>query len=386
MTRRNKWRIVGLAGVAFCVYAYYLGADETSGVGDPSNGTYRVKEPGGDWVVGIPCPEGYRYRGAAQWTEDVSNPLVWWAAVESKKDDIAACCSCDAYFNAHFDASCGRMVQPFDDPETLAESFLMGVGNALGVEDLEIEDARYVDTDKHDALFGTLRSLGVLQQRGEVRLTYSGEKGGKDVTVVYIAAFAFAGVRGGSAFSGRTLYLYRPRSYACPVGREKDGERLVSRLDKGRQDNASMWKRVERIVCERTMNANQQSTVFTQQAIRNLNRTHEMGQRANAALNEQQEMFLAAHQRQQQSQDKWADSWRDVIGEKQNVVDPQSGNAVRVDRAENTYFDASGCPVQMSDDQLRDWSRRNGGGAVGARERFEFANPHLRRANPAQND
>ena len=147
-----------------------------------------------------------------------------------------------------------------------------------------------------------------------------------------------------------------------------------------------MWKRVERIACERTQTANQQSTAFTQQAIRNINHTHEMGQRANAALNEQQEMFQAAHERQQQSQDKWADSWRDVIGEKQSVVDPQTGNPVRVDRAENTYFDASGRPVQMSDDQLRDWSRRNGGGAVGARERFEYANPQLRRAAPAQDD
>lgn len=386
MTRRNKWRMVSLASVAFCVYAYYLGADEPSDVNEPSSGIYRVKEPGGDWVVGIPCPEGYRCRGAAQWTEDVSNPLVWWAAVESGGGDIAACCSCDAYFKAHFDASCGRMVQPFEDPEALAESLLRGVGNALGVEDLEIEDARYDDSDKYDALFRTLKSLGVLQERGAVRLTYSGEKGGKDVTVVYIAAFAFAGARNGGPFSGRTLYLSRPRSYACPAGREKDGERLVARLDKGRQDNASMWKRVERIVSERTMNANRQSTAFTQQTIRNINRTHEMGQRANAALNEQQEMFQAAHERQQQSQDRWADRWRDVIGEKQNVVDPQSGNPVRVDRAENTYFDASGRPVQMSDDQLRDWSRRNGGGAVGARERFEFANPHLRRAEPAQDD
>ena len=386
MTKRNKWRIVGLVGVAFCAYAYYLGADETSGSGVASDGIYRVKEPGGEWVVGIPCPEGYSCRGAAQWTEEAARPLVWWAAVESKQDDIAACCSCDAYFNAHFDASCGRMVQPFDDPEILAENLLGGVGNALGVEDLEIEDARYVDTDKYDALSRTLRSMGVLQQRGEVRLTYSGEKGGKDVTVVYIAAFAFAGVRGGNAFSGRTLYLYRPRSYACPTGREKDGERLVSRLDKGRQDNASMWKRVERIACERTQAANLRSTAFTQQAVRNINHTHEMGQRANAALNEQQEMFRAAHERQQQSQDRWADRWRDVIGEKQNVVNPQTGNPVRVDRAENTYFDASGRPVQMSDDQLRDWSRRNGGGAVGARERFEYANPQLRRANPAQDD
>ena len=386
MTQRTKWRISGLMGVAFCACAYYLGADESSDVGKSSNGIYRVKEPGGEWVVGIPCPEGYGCRGAAQWTEDVSNPLVWWAAVESKEGDIAACCSCDAYFNAHFDASCGRMVQPFDDPDALAESFLRGVGNALGVGDLEIEDAHYVDTDKYDALFRTLMSLGVLQQRGEVRLTYSGEKGEKDVTVVYIAAFAFAGVRNGGPLSGRTLYLYRPRSYACPAGRIGDGERLVARLDKGRQDNASIWKRVERIVYERTMNANRQGTAFTQQAIRNINRTHEVGQRANAALNEQQEMFQATHQRQQQSQDRWTDRWRDVVGEKQNVVDPQSGNPVRVDRAENTYFDPSGRPVQMSDDQLRDWSRRNGGGAVDSRERFEYANPNLRRAEPVQDD
>ena len=172
----------------------------------------------------------------------------------------------------------------------------------------------------------------------------------------------------------------------CPVGREKDGERLVARLDKGRQDNASLWRRVARISSERTQTANRQSTAFTQQAVRDINHIHEMGQRANAALNEQQEKFQAAHQRQQQSQDKWADRWRDVIGEKQNVVDPQTGNPVRVDRAENTYFDASGRPVQMSDDQLRDWSRRNGGGAVDARERFEHANPQLRRAMPAQDD
>ena len=272
------------------------------------------------------------------------------------------------------------MVQPFENPETLAQCLLRGISNALDVEDLEIENARYVDTDKYDDLFKTLKSLGVLQRRGEVRLTYSGEKGGKDVNVAYIAAFAFGGVCDGSPFSGLTLYLYRPRSYACPVGWERDCERLVARLDAGRQDNAEMWKRVERIVCERTMTANQQNTAFTQQAIRNLNRTHEMGQRANAALNEQQEMFRAAHERQQQTQDKWADRWRDVIGEKQNVIDPQSGKSVRVDRAENTYFDASGRPIQMSDDQFRDWSRRNAGGAADARERFEFANPNLRRA------
>ena len=386
MTKRNKWRIVGLVGLAFCAYAYYIGADEASDTGEASGGIYRVREPGGEWVVGFPCPAGYSSRGAAQWTEDVSNPLVWWAAVESENGDIAACCSCDAYFNAHFDASSGRMVQSFDDPEILAETLLRGVSNALGVEELEIEDARYIDTDKYDGLFKTLRSLGVLQQRGEVRLTYCGEKGGKDVTVVYIAAFAFAGVRNGGPFSGRTLYLYRPRSYACPAERTGEGERLVARLDKGRQDNSLMWKRVERMVCERTQIANQQNTAFTQQAIRNINHTHEMGQRANAALNEQQEMFQAAHERQQQSQDKWADRWRDVIGEKQNAVDPQTGNPVRVDRAENTYFDESGRPVQMSEDQLRDWSRQNGGGAVDARERFEYANPHLRRAAPAQND
>ena len=386
MTKRNKWRIVSLAGVAFCAYAYYLGADESSDVDEPSSGIYRVKEPGGEWIVGIPCPAGYGGRGEAQWTEDAACPLVWWATVESKKGDMAACCSSDTYFNAHFDSSCGRMVQPFDDPETLAERLLGGVGNALGVEDLEIEDARYVDTDKYDDLSRTLMSMGVLQRRGEVRLTYSGEKDGKDVTVVYIAAFAFAGVRGGGPFSGRTLYLYRPRSYACPAGREKDGESLVARLDEGRQDNASLWRRVASISSERTQTANRQSTAFTQQTIRNLNHQHEMGQRANAALNAQQEMFQAAHERQQQSQDHWADRWRDVIGEKQNVVDPQSGNPVRVDRAENTYFDASGRPVQMSDDQIRDWSRRNGGGAVGARERFEYANPQLRRATPAQDD
>lgn len=386
MTKRNRWRIVGLCGAAFFAYAYYLGAEDEVGADGTTGGIYRVNEPGGEWVVGIPCPEGYRARGGAQWTEDVSNPLQWWAAFESGKENIAACCSCDAYFNAHFDPNGGRMVQPFENAETLAECLLRGVGNALGVEDLEIEDARYVDTDKYDDLFKTLKSLGVLQRRGEVRLTYGGEKDGKDVNVVYIAAFAFAGVRNGGPFAGRTLYLYRPRSYACPVGRERDCERLVARLDAGRQDNAAMWKRVERIVCERTQTANQQNTAFTQQAIRDLNRTHEMGQRANAVLNEQQEMFQTAHERQQQSQDKWADRWRDVIGEKQNVVDPQSGSPVRVDRAENTYFDASGRAVQMSDDQLRDWSRRNGGGAADSRERFEFANPNLRRATKRPTD
>ena len=68
------------------------------------------------------------------------------------------------------------------------------------------------------------------------------------------------------------------------------------------------------------------------------------------------------------------------------VGEATDGNPVRVDRAENTYFDASGRPVQMSDDKLRDWSRRKGGAAVGARERFEYANPQLRRAEQAQDD
>ena len=163
-----KW--TGGGGAAFFAYAYYLGAEDEVSADGTTGGIYRVNEPGGEWVVGIPCPEGYRARGGAQWTEDVSNPLQWWAAFESGKENIAACCSCDAYFNAHFDPNGGRMVQPFENAETLAECLLRGVGNALGVEDLEIEDARYLDTDKYDDLFKTLKSLGVLQRRGEVRL------------------------------------------------------------------------------------------------------------------------------------------------------------------------------------------------------------------------
>ena len=386
MTKRNKWRIVGLMGVAFCVCAYYRGADESSDVGAPSDGIYRVKEPGGEWVVSIPCPAGYSGRGAAQWTQEASRPLVWWATVESKGGEFAACCSCCAFFNPQFDANAGRMVQPYYSPESLARRLCNGVGDALGLEEIELEDACFVDTDKYDALHARVFSFAKPERRGEVRLYYTGLKGGREVSAVFIASFWFVGRIAGNDFTENSLHLDQLRSFACPVGREKEGEQLASRLLAGLKFNPSLEKRLERMVCERTQAANQQSTAFTQQAIRNINRTHEMGQRANAALNEQQEAFQAAHERQQQSQDRWTDRWRDVIGEKQNVVDPQTGNPVRVDRAENTYFDASGRPVQMSDDQLREWSRRNGGGAVGARERFEFANPNLRRAGPAQEE
>lgn len=57
VTKRNKWRIVGLCGAAFFAYAYYVGADDCED--GTTGGIYRVKEPGGEWVVGIPCPEGY---------------------------------------------------------------------------------------------------------------------------------------------------------------------------------------------------------------------------------------------------------------------------------------------------------------------------------------
>ena len=386
MTKRNKWRIVGLAGVAFCAYAYYLGADEPSGAGETSGGIYRVMEPGGEWVVGIPCPEGYSGRGEAQWTQDAARPLAWWVAVESGNGDFAACCSCPAFLDARFDARFGKMVQPFYDPSALAQHIAKSVGNVLGVSELEVEDARYVDTDKYDSLHARTLPLLRPERRGEVRLRYRGWKGEREVSVAFVASFMFTGRIRGNDFTENSLHLDRIRSSASPVGREREGEGLATRLVGELKFNPTLEKRLERMICERTMNANRQSTAFTQQAIRNLNRTHEMGQRANAALNEQQEMFQTAHERQQQSQDKWADSWRDVIGEKQSVVDPQTGNPVRVDRAENTYFDASGRPVQMSDDQLRDWSRQNGGGAVDARERFEYANPNLRRAVPAQND
>ena len=398
MTKRNKWRIVSLAGVAFCAYAYYLGADdvsdagetagsgEMSGSGETSGNLYRLREPGGEWVVSVPCPAGYRGRGEAQWTQEVSRPLVWWVAVESGNGDFTACCSCTSFFDSRFDARFGKMVQPFYDPEALARHIANRVGKALGVSELEVEDARYVDTDKYDALLARTISLIRPERRGEVRLRYCGWKGEREVSVTFVASFMFAGRISGNDFTENSLRLSLIRSSACPVGREREGEGLATRLVEGLKLNPTLEKRLERMAYERTMADNQQSTAFTQQTIRNLNHQHEMGQRANAALNAQQEMFQAAHERQQQSQDHWANRWRDVIGEKQSVVDPQSGNPVRVDRAENTYFDPSGRPVQMSDDQLRDWSRRNGGGAVGARERFEYANPQLRRATPAQDE
>lgn len=379
MTTRNKWRLVSLAGVVFLAFMYYVGDDgdgEADGVDrggrggvETEDGVFRVTEPGGEWVVGIPCPAGYRGRGEARWTEDSANPLVWWLGVESDDGEVAASCSCDDYHKPYFDARSGGMVQPFLEPEAFAESLIEDIGRSLDVADLQVDDARYEDTDKYDHLFRTLISMGAVQRRGEVRLTYGGEKDGKDVAVVYIAAFALAG-GGNGPFSASTLYLSRPRCYACPSGREEECERLVARLDEGRQDNAALKSRVEQIVCQRTQNANQQ--------------VMSMGQQANAALMQQQEAFQASHAQQQQSQDHWADSWRDVIGEKQNVIDPQSGNPVRVDNAENTYFDPSGRPVQMSDDQIRDWARRNGGGAVDSRERFEYANPHLHRARKAR--
>ena len=386
MTRRNKWRIVSLAGVAFCTYAYYLGADESSGSDETPDGIYRVNEPGGEWVVSVPCPAGYGGRGEAQWTQEASRPLAWWVAIESNNGEFAACCSCPAFFNPRFDPRFGKMVQPFYSPDALARHIAGSVGNVLGVSELEVEDARYVDTDKYDSLHARTLSLLRPERRGEVRLRYRGWKGEREVSVAFVASFMFTGRISGNDFTENSLQLDQIRSSACLPGREREVEKISERLLAGLKFNPTLEKRLERMICERTQAANLQSSAFTQQAIRNLNRTHEMGQRANAALNEQQEMFQAAHERQQQSQDKWADRWRDVIGEKQSVVDPQTGNPVRVDRAENTYFDASGRPVQMSDDQLRDWSRRNGGGAVGARERFEYANPHLRRANPAQND
>lgn len=59
MTKRNRWRIVGLCGAAFFAYAYYLGAEDEVSADGTTGGIYRVKEPGGEWVVGLPCPEGY---------------------------------------------------------------------------------------------------------------------------------------------------------------------------------------------------------------------------------------------------------------------------------------------------------------------------------------
>ena len=386
MTRRNKWRIVGLMGVAFCAYAYYLGADESSDAGETTNGIYRVKESGGEWVVSVPCPAGCSGRGEAEWTQEVSRPLVWWVAIESNTGEFAACCSCPAFFNPRFDARFGRMAQPFYDPETLAQHIAKSVGKVLGVSELEVEDARYVNTDKYDSLLARTLSLLRPGRRGEVRLRYRGWKGEREVSVAFVASFMFAGRIEGNDFTENSLHLNYIRSFACLPGREREVEKTSERLVAELKFNSTIERRLERIVCERTQTANRQSTAFTQQAIRNINHTHEMGQRANAALNEQQEMFQAAHERQHQSQDRWADRWRDVIGEKQSVIDPQTGNPVRVDRAENTYFDDSARPVQMSDDQRRDWSRRNGGGTVDARERFENANPHLRRAESAQDD
>ena len=76
----------------------------------------------------------------------------------------------------------------------------------------------------------------------------------------------------------------RPRCYACPSGREERCERLVVRLDEGRQDNAALKSRVEQLVCQRTQNANQH--------------VMSMGQQANAALMQQQEAFQVFHAQQ----------------------------------------------------------------------------------------